>query len=171
MDMPAQFGMFAVYNGWANRRLYDAAATLSDEQYRADIGLFFRSLHGTLSHLLVTDRIWLRRFTGEGDAPDRLDAILHGDLPSLRVARESEDDRIRTWVESLDERALASTISYRRATTPEVFTQPLAPVLLHMFNHQTHHRGQCHAGLTRLVGEAPSLDLLSFQRESGMGMG
>ena len=170
MDMPAQFRMLAAYNGWANRRLYDAAAKLTEEQYDADTGLFFRSLRGTLNHLLVTDRIWMRRFTGEGDAPDRLDTILHDDLASLRRAREAEDERIEDWVGRLDERALANTIRYRRATTPDVFEQPLAPALLHMFNHQTHHRGQCHAGLTRIVGEAPSLDLLPFQRESGIGM-
>lgn len=163
------FAMLAAYNAWANARLYDAAGALSDEQYRADTGLFFRSLHGTLNHLLATDRIWMKRFTGEGDAPDRLDAILHEDFDGLRAARVSEDHRITGWVDGLDEAALAGTFSYRRVTTPETFTQPLAPALLHLFNHQTHHRGQCHAGLTRLVGRAPELDLLFFQRESGRG--
>ena len=161
------FPMLAGYNAWANRRLYEATAALDDTQYRADAGLFFKSLHGTLNHLLVADRIWMQRFTGEGEAPDRLDAILHDDLADLRAARESEDHRITGFVGGLDEAALAGTFSYRRVTTPERFTQPLAPALLHLFNHQTHHRGQCHAGLTRLVGEAPALDLLFFHRESG----
>jgi DinB family len=67
------FVMLAGYNAWANRRLYDAAETLSNADYRADRGVFFKSMHGTLNHLLVTDRIWMRRFTGTGDAPDRLD--------------------------------------------------------------------------------------------------
>lgn len=163
------FPMLAAYNAWANRRLYAAAVVLADDQYRADTGLFFKSLHGTLNHLLATDRIWMQRFTGEGEAPDRLDAILHDDLAGLRAARESEDHRITGWIGDLDDAALTGTFSYRRITTPEVFTQPLAPALFHLFNHQTHHRGQCHAGLTRLVGEAPALDLLFFQRESGMG--
>ena len=159
------FPMLAGYNAWANERLYESVAALPDEQFRADAGIFFRSLHGTLNHLLATDRIWMKRFTGEGEAPDRLDAILHESFSDLRAARISEDHRITGWLDALDEAALAGTFSYRRVTTPERFTQPLAPALLHLFNHQTHHRGQCHAALTRLAGEAPELDLLFFQRE------
>ncbi len=168
--MTPLFRMLAAYNGWANRRLYDAAAKLTDDQYRADRGAFFKSVHGTLNHLLVTDRIWMGRFTGEGNAPDRLDAILHEDLAGLRAAREKEDARIESYVAGLSDGDLAATISYRRVSTPDVFTQPLAPALSHLFNHQTHHRGQVHALLTGLTGEAPSIDLLPFQRESGIGM-
>lgn len=167
---PQLFPMLAAYNAWANRHLYAAASELTDEQYRADRGAFFRSVHGTLNHLLVTDRIWMQRFTGEGDAPDRLDAILHETLPELRLAREAEDARIIGYVDALDEAALAGLISYRRATSPEPIRQPLAPALLHLFNHQTHHRGQIHAILTGLVGEAPALDLAFFQRRTGIGM-
>jgi uncharacterized damage-inducible protein DinB len=68
------FAMMAAYNAWANRRLYDAAAALPDADYRADRGAFFKSVHGTLNHLLVADRIWMRRFTEEGEHPNRLDA-------------------------------------------------------------------------------------------------
>lgn len=164
------FPMLAAYNAWANRRLYDAAAQLGDAEYRADRGAFFKSVHGTLNHLLVTDRIWMKRFTDEGDAPDRLDAILFENLAELRPAREVEDGRIIRYVEGLGPEALTRTISYRRASTPERFVQPLAPALLHLFNHQTHHRGQVHALLTGLTGSAPSIDLLPFQRESGIGM-
>lgn len=166
--MTNPFPMLAAYNRWSNSRLYEAAAALAGDQYRADRGAFFKSVHGTLNHLLVTDRIWMRRFTGEGEAPDRLDAILFEKLPPLRAAREAEDARIVGYVEGLGEEGLASTFTYRRVSTPEIFTQPLAPALLHLFNHQTHHRGQVHALLTGLVGEAPALDLLFFQRESGM---
>ena len=134
------FPDLAAYNAWANRRLYEAAAALTDEQRRADTGIFFRSLHGTVNHLLATDRILMKRFTGEGEAPERLDAILHEDFAELRAARVSEDDRIQGWIGALDDAALAGTFSYRRVTTPERFTQPLAPALLHLFNHQTHHR-------------------------------
>ena len=64
--MKERYIQFAGYNAWANRRIYDVAATLSDEEYRADKGAFFKSMHGTLNHLLVTDWIWMKRFTGEG---------------------------------------------------------------------------------------------------------
>ena len=164
MTLSAHFRMFGGYNEWANQRLYEAAAQLSDEQYRADRGAFFKSVHGTLNHLLATDRVWMQRFTGEGTAPDRLDAILHETLQGLRLAREAEDRRIVDYVDGLDDARLAGSIRYRRVSTPEVFEQPLAPALAHWFNHQTHHRGQVHALLTSLVGRAPELDLLFYQR-------
>ncbi len=162
--MKAHFDSLARYNAWANARLYDAASELSDPEYRADRGAFFRSMHGTLNHLLVTDRIWMQRITGQGDAPDRLDAILFEDLPALRDAREAEDRRIEGHVTGLTEAELAGVIRYRRVTTPEVFEQPLAPALAHLFNHQTHHRGQAHAILTGLGKPGPVLDLLAYQR-------
>jgi len=169
--MKEHYATFAGYNAWANRRLYDAAAALTDADYRADRGAFFKSIHGTLNHLLVTDRIWMRRFTGEGGAPARLDTILHDRLPDLRDAREAEDRRIVAYVDGLDEARLAGFIRYRRVSTPDMFVQRLMPALDHWFNHQTHHRGQAHAILTGLGKTAPELDLLYYQREVDAGRG
>jgi uncharacterized damage-inducible protein DinB len=166
MTPTAHYQMFGRYNAWANSRLYEAAAELSSEQYRADRGAFFKSVHGSFNHLLVTDRIWMQRLTGEGDAPDRLDAILFETFAELRAAREAEDRRIVDFVDRLDDIRIAGTIKYRRVSSPEQFEQQLAPALAHWFNHQTHHRGQVHAVLTGLVGKAPELDLLYFQRLS-----
>src|SRR5215468_5519967 len=87
--MKDHYTSFAGYNAWANQRLYEAAARLTDAEYRADRGAFFKSMHGTLNHLLTTDRIWMQRFTGAGEAPDRLDAILHERLGELRAARRT----------------------------------------------------------------------------------
>ena len=165
--------MFAQYNRWANERLYEAAEQLSDADYRADRGAFFGSLHGTLNHLLVADRIWMRRFTGEGPTYENLDEIVHDNLASLAVARRDEDERIIFFVETLGESEIASTFSYVPISTPEEVTQPLGPALAHFFNHQTHHRGQAHGLLTEIGGRksAPPLDLIYFQRETGVGMG
>jgi uncharacterized damage-inducible protein DinB len=168
--MKHHFTMLAAYNAWCNRRLYDAAEQLSDADYRADRGAFFKSLHGTLNHILVADRIWMRRFTGEGETPRRLDAILFDDLPSLRQAREAEDARIAAYIDGLSEADLAGLLRYRLVTKPETVEQPLAPVLFHVFNHQTHHRGQAHCILTGLGRDAPSFDLVAFQRETGIGL-
>jgi uncharacterized damage-inducible protein DinB len=164
MTVADHYRMFGHYNAWANNRLYEAVAQLSTEQYRRDRGAFFKSVHGTLNHLLATDRIWMQRFTGEGDAPNRLDAILSETFEELRAAREAEDRRILGFVDGLDDGRIAGTIKYRRVSSPEQFEQHLAPALAHWFNHQTHHRGQVHALLTGLVGKAPELDLLFFQR-------
>lgn len=168
--MLAMFRMFAGYNAWANERIYAAAGALTDADCRADLGAFFKSVHGTLNHILVADRVWMHRFTGLGDAPSRLDAILFEHFADLKAARAAEDQRIIDYIAGLTDADLKATFSYRRMTTPETMTQPLAPALSHFFNHQTHHRGQVHALLTRLTGEAPSLDLMPFQRLSGMGM-
>jgi uncharacterized damage-inducible protein DinB len=168
MTPTAHYQMFGHYNAWANSRLYEAAAALSTEQYRADRGAFFKSVHGTLNHLLVTDHVWMHRFTGEGAAPERLDAILFENFTELRAAREAEDRRIIDFVDRLDDARIAGTIKYRRVSTPEQFEQQMAPALAHWFNHQTHHRGQVHALLTGLVGKAPELDLLIFQRLSAL---
>ncbi len=108
----------------------------------------------------------MQRFTGVGDAPGRLDAILFETFEELRAAREAEDRRIVDFVDGLDDARIAGTIKYRRVSSPEQFEQQLVPALAHWFNHQTHHRGQVHALLTGLVGEAPELDLLFFQRLS-----
>ncbi len=162
--MKDHYTTFAGYNAWANRRLYEAAALLSDADYRADKGAFFKSMQGTLNHLLVADRIWMKRFTGQGEAPGRLDTILHEGLADLRVARDAEDRRILAYIDGLDEERLAGVIRYRRVSTPDAFVQKLMPALDHWFNHQTHHRGQAHMILTTLGQPAPELDLLYYQR-------
>ena len=168
--MKSTFTMLAGYNAWANARVYDAAGQLSDAEYRADRGAFFKSMHGTLNHLLVTDRLWLRRFTGEGDAPNRLDAILFEEFLELRAAREAQDARILAYIDGLTEDRIAAMFRYSTVTNPREIEQPLGPALTHFFNHQTHHRGQAHAILTGLGREGPVLDLLAFQRATGIGM-
>lgn len=169
--MKPLFVLLANYNRWANVRLFDAVGQLGEADFHADLGAFFGSLHGTLNHLLVGDRVWLKRFSGRGTHPDRLDAIIADDVATLRREREATDADWVAYVGGLDEADLARTISYSPLTDPTPITQPLAPALLHAFNHQTHHRGQAHAMLTRLTGDAPPLDLIYYERESGEGLG
>src|SRR5690606_8377687 len=99
------------------------------------------------------------RFTGAGDAPDKLDAILYDDFGELREARRAEDLRISRYCNGLDASSLAGEFSYRTIARPATITQKLAPALDHFFNHQTHHRGQAHCLLTAIAGRdaAPSL--------------
>jgi len=168
--MKAQFEMLAAYNAWANERLYEAAATITDADYRADRGAFFGSLHGTLNHLLLGDLIWMHRFTGEGAEPTQLDATLHEDFAVLQTARRMEDDRIIAYIARLSDADLRGTLRYRSTRSPAEIEQYLAPLLLHFFNHQTHHRGQAHGLLTAIADEAPSFDLLIFQRATGISL-
>ena len=158
------YRMFAAYNAWANRTLYETVGALPDEAWRKNLGAFFGSLHGTLNHLRATDRIWMKRFTGAGEAPARLDAVLFEDFAGLRKAREAEDVRLAAFVDSLSEERVAADFTYSPISNPGIITHPLGPALTHLFNHQTHHRGQCHAMLTALGGPSLALDLIFFLR-------
>jgi uncharacterized damage-inducible protein DinB len=165
----ARYRFFAAYNTWANDLVYEAATALPDAEYRADRGAFFKSMHGTLNHMVVADRVWMRRFTGSGPVQSRLDEILFETLPELRLARKAEDQRIIAYIAGLDEAALAGLFSYTTITDKKTIEQELSPALDHFFNHQTHHRGQIHCLLTMLTGSAPSLDMLHLQRSMGIG--
>ena len=169
--MKSRYLMFAGYNAWCNERLYDAAALVSDADYRADRGAFFKSLHGTLNHLLVGDRIWMQRFTGQGEVPKGLDAILFEDFAALRKARRAEDARLSRYIEALSDDDLKRTIRFRTFSNPADIEQVLSPALDHFFNHQTHHRGQAHALLSSVIGNdlTPSFDLIIYQRATGQG--
>jgi len=170
--MKQRFTMFAAYNAWANGRLYDVASMLSAEEFCRDTGAFFKSMMGTLNHLLATDRIWMKRFTGKGDAPAALDATVHADFGKLRAAREIEDQRIITWIGGLEAAAFSGRFSYMTVSDMRTISQRLAPALDHLFNHQTHHRGQAHMILTALGKPSVQLDLIAFQRsEEGRAFG
>lgn len=162
--MKRHFMMMASYNAWANNRLFDAAGVLSPEEWQRETGAFFKSMMATLNHLLASDRIWLKRMTGKGDAPNNLDAIIHRELDLLRAARLDEDRRIIEWIDSLSEDALRGRFSYLTISELRTVSQRLAPALAHLFNHQTHHRGQAHAILTTLGQPSISLDMIVFQR-------
>jgi uncharacterized damage-inducible protein DinB len=165
--MKAHFVMMAKYNAWANARLFRMAGALQEDLYRKDVGAYFKSLHGTLNHLLIADRIWMRRLTGVGDHPNKLNAILFDDLPALHIARVEEDDRIIEFVQGLAEAAFEDVRDYRTLNgTPQ--RQHCREILAHLFNHETHHRGQAHAILTALgVTEPDPLDLLIMLRDQG----
>ena len=163
--MKGHFARMAEYNAWANARIYAEARKLPDESYRKNVGAFFGSLHGTLNHLMVTDRIWMRRFTGIGDHPAKLNAIIFDDLESLAIARDEEDGRIIRYVDGLSGEDIGKEFNY---TTTKGAPQryPLGDLLAHFFNHQTHHRGQAHTILTVLGNPEPlPLDLLGLLRE------
>ena len=158
------FRQLAAYNRWANARLYAAALDLSEQAYRLHIGVFFGSLYGTLNHLLLTDRLWLKRLTGEGEHPNELNAIIYESRADLTRARIAEDNRLIALVKKYDDAALAALHSYK-TTSGMPHSQVLSDILMHLFNHQTHHRGQAHGCLSILTGATPPvLDLLAFQR-------
>src|SRR5690606_1871447 len=148
--MKDHFQMFAAYNHWANAAVYQAAGALSAEEFASDRGAFFGSMMRTLNHILCAARIWMRRFTGRREAPAALDTVLHPEFGALREARAAEDQRIAGWIDTLTEEQLAASFTYMPITNPKPVTQKLGSALSHFFNHQTHHRGQCHMILASL---------------------
>lgn len=161
------FQMFAGYNRWANETLYGAVSGLSQDEFSRDVGAFFGSMSGTLNHLLVADRIWMRRFTGDGPVHNKLDDMPYSGFPELKAAREAEDARIEGFVWTLTDESLAGIFTYTPVAIPEPVTQRLSPALAHFFNHQTHHRGHAHMILSLLGRDPPPLDLIYYQRTDG----
>jgi uncharacterized damage-inducible protein DinB len=140
----------ASYNRWMNERLYAACAGLSDTDRKRDRGAFFRSIHGTLNHGLLGDRIWLARFRGEEYRVASLDQELYADFDELRRERAATDTAIDTYAAGLGASTFAGTLHYTSLVNPAPRKLPLWLALTHFFNHQTHHRGQ----LTTLLHQA-----------------
>jgi uncharacterized damage-inducible protein DinB len=156
--LAVHFQLLARYNRLANERLYAACGRLSEAERRAARPAFFTSIHGTLNHILLGDRIWLGRFTGEEMPSTGLDAILYEDFDDLRAARAAEDARLEDFTAGLDEAFLQGTIRYVN-NAGDLHEDPCELLLAHLFNHQTHHRGQVHDLLSQTEVAPPSLDL------------
>jgi len=163
--MKTYFQSLARYNRWANRRVYGALAELSPEEIAAPRIGFFPSLLKTLNHLIVADRIWLSRLTAIPDPETKaLDQIIAPDLAALTAQRAALDERIIAVVDDLPAARLSEVLVYKTmAGSP--FETPIDMVLAHMFNHQTHHRGQAHCMLSGTKVAPPSLDMIVFLRE------
>ncbi|MBI3199208.1 MAG: damage-inducible protein DinB [Rhodospirillales bacterium] len=156
--MTQPWAYYARYNRLANETLYEACARLSDEERRRDLGAFFRSVHGTLNHLLLGDRIWMARFEGTAYPSTDLGAILFEDFAALRAARVAMDARIERFIADLPPDFAAGTIRYVN-NAGLASEDPLDVLLPHFFNHQTHHRAQVHTLLSQLGRDPPVLDL------------
>ena len=157
------FRMLASYNALANRRLYEACAHLSDEERKEHRQAFFGSIHATLNHIMVGDRIWLGRFSGEEVPSTDLDAILYEEFEELWEAREVEDARIEAFAAGIDEGFLMGTIRYVN-NEGRTLEDPVDLLVMHFFNHQAHHRGQVHDMLTQTEVPPPVLDLHRVMR-------
>jgi len=166
-----QFRRFAQYNSSFNARLYDLISTLTEEDRRRDVGAFFRSIHGTLNHILLTDRIWLGRISkhprgfrslqkiGLVFEFESLSQILYENFSELAAQRRETDTAIQTWVAELTPELVESDLSWSRSTGQSMVA-PLWHVVAHLFNHQTHHRGQITTLLSQLGHDPGATDLI-----------
>lgn len=153
--------MLARFNAWANSHIYDCCAKLPDAEYHRDRSAFFGSIHATLNHLLVVDKLWRARIEGGATGIKSLDEILHEDFKSLRAARAEEDAALVRAVDAIDGAKASELLKYKFVNGTPAET-PLDVVLVTLFNHQTHHRGQVHVMLTQAGITPPPLDIINF---------
>lgn len=160
----------AAYNRWMNDKTYEAAGRLSDDERKKDRGAFFKSIHGTLNHLLLADHIWLSRFE-KRELPFEMKSLaqdLISEFGALRDARMEMDDAIDKWVDSLTEQDFHQDLIYRTFSNPTDRRHPLWHAVLHFFNHQTHHRGQTTAMLSAAGHDVGVTDLMWLPALEGM---
>jgi uncharacterized damage-inducible protein DinB len=166
--MLAHLRRMARYNRWANRRLYAACAALPAAEYHKPRPAFFGSIHGTLNHLLIGDRIWVARIEGRPNPKVRLDDQPCPSLETLEVERAAEDERMIRLVDGYpDDAAVGRSVRYRMITQPDEVEMSLHLCWLNLFNHETHHRGQVHDQLSQTRVAPPPLDLVFYLREVG----
>ncbi len=148
------------YNQWMNQKLYAVCEGIPEQQRKQNMGAFFYSIHGTLNHLLLGDRLWMSRFTGVEFSVASLDQELYSDFGELRQARIETDEIIDEWVNSLKQTDLERIISFTAMVTQRTHRFRLAEALLHFFHHQTHHRGQLTTLLSQLEVDFGVTDMM-----------
>ena len=147
------------YNSWMNQRLYDLCMGIEDHERKRNAGAFFGSIHGTLNHLLFGDLSFMARFTGEPKEAPELGVILYDDFQALWQARQALDDRFSNWSSSLSEEWLKASLTYTSKVDGVSRTVQGWVLVTHMFNHQTHHRGQLTTLLSQMALDVGSTDI------------
>jgi len=161
MITPDYVHTLARYNRWQNQSLYKAASGLSESERLADGGAFFGSINATLRHILWADQLWLSRFT-DGPAPEGSHSewiARISNFSDLSATRDAFDQEILDWSAQVSPDWLASSLTWTARMTGEKRTQGTGKLVVHLFNHQTHHRGQVHALLTRFGAKPEDTDL------------
>ncbi len=150
MIEPDYCRVMARYNAWMNEGLYALAEGMTADELRSDLGAFFGSILATLNHLLWADQVWMSRFTGRERPSVGIRERMYDDFGALRDARRAMDEEIRTWADAVTRAWLAETISWRSGQDGGTRSRPAWLLAVHLFNHQTHHRGQITAMMSGL---------------------
>ena len=153
------YALMADYNAWMNRKIYALAAEIPDAKRKQDLGAFFKSLHGTLNHLVFADLIFLARFTGSPMPEGDFGSELYGDFGAMRAEREQIDGRILDWIANLDRAWLAEPLTFTSMVDGKTRSLPRWAMLTQMFNHQTHHRGQATTLIKQLGVDPGTTDI------------
>ena len=156
----AAYGVaMAQYNAWMNERLYALCAGLPDVERRRDRGAFFGSIHATLNHIVYADLAFLSRFTGDPAQVPELGVDLYPDFETLQRVRSALDARLCGWTATLQDDWLRESLTYVSKVDGRTRTVPRWVLVAHVFNHQTHHRGQVTTLLSQMGHDVGSTDL------------
>lgn len=151
--------LMAEYNEWMNGKVYGACASLSEATLREDCGAFFKSIYLTLNHIAYADLAFLSRFTGQPPDVPPLDEELFGGFAQLRTERRHLDHRLLVWSATLTPDWLALPLTYVSKVDGQARTVPRWVLVAHLFNHQTHHRGQVTTLLSQRGLDVGSTDI------------
>ncbi len=161
MKIKQHFDTLTQYHSWAFHRLYEYLESVSETDYRRECGLFFKSIHGTLNHSLLADKIWYGRCINEPFTVSGLDEELYSDRKQLETEINNQSVKWNELLKKVDSDKLGNFIEYR-TTQGSHKTLLLANIISHTVNHGTHHRGQVSAALTQFGYPAPEIDIPLF---------
>jgi uncharacterized damage-inducible protein DinB len=156
MDISTYASGMAAYNEWMNEKVYACAAALTDEQRKRDMDAFFGSVHGTLNHLYLGDEAWMQRVHGEPVTMKSPRDQPFAEFAELQLERRKLDARISRWAKDLPEAFASSELRVQSVTYRREIVLPGWAVVVQVFNHQTHHRGQL-TTLLKQLGQDPGI--------------
>ena len=171
MQWSDHYRRHARYNAWINQSLLEASLSLSSAQQSQDQHVFFKSITGSWNHIMVGDLLWLNRLAmifpilndsmDQWPKPNTLNQILYNQLEDLAQPRQQLDELIIQWCDFLRESDCEDRLQYHNSQD-ELQVKPLPDVMQHLFNHQTHHRGQITALLSQLGVDYGATDFISM---------
>ena len=162
MTIIKNFQLLADFNAWANTKIFSSCKKLDESEYKKDRKAFFTSIHGTLNHLLVVDNLYISRIEGKDHNIRSMDQILHDNIDDLEEARMKKDKHLVDLVNNLSVENINKEITYKSFDTT-VHTFTINFILITLFNHQTHHRGQVHNMLSQAGIKPPQIDIPDFK--------
>jgi uncharacterized damage-inducible protein DinB len=159
----------AAFNAWANRRLHAACATLDESRLQADRGAYFKSILGTLNHILLVDILYMDRLEGRPSRFKRLDEAVCVSFAELRPRQDAQDQAFERYVQALTPQALDGVVRFQTLLAqPQIWTVPLRIYLTNLFQHQAHHRGQAHNLLSQEGLDPPPIGFVEYALEEGL---
>lgn len=168
--MKAVLNMMMEYNRWANERLFADCERVTEEIYHRNLKTEYGSIHRTLDHILLVDLLWLDRFAGAGDKYPSFDQTITDTFKELRARRQTTDEDLSRFCQESTEVGLTRMVQFKTVLDPATIEQPVGGAIILLFHHQSHYRAQAQALLSMQGYEPQMLNLMYFQRQTGLGL-